>query len=125
MTSILVQRAIEAIRHLHVNYTDIRGISPSRLVRILMKRLFVVFLVAGLLAVCISGHGIAQVRVTTDMIYRERQRLVEEKAKLETTLLSLKGDRYKQAQERWDRVAAVQKKIDDLDRDPEYYFNKR
>ena len=45
------------------------------------------------------------------MIDMERQRLLSQKAKLETTLLDQKGDRYKQAQQRWDKITAIQTKL--------------
>jgi hypothetical protein len=90
-----------------------------------MHRVFAILLFVVLLATTIFGHVLAQGRVSARMIDVERQRLEELKAKLETTLLDQKGDRYKQAQERWDKINAVQKQIDELDRDPENYFYKR
>jgi ABC-type transport system involved in cytochrome bd biosynthesis fused ATPase/permease subunit len=90
-----------------------------------MHRVFAILLFVVLLATTIFGHVLAQSRVSVRMIDVERQRLEELKAKLETTLLDQKGDRYKQAQQRWNRITAIQNQIDELDRDPENYFYKK
>jgi len=90
-----------------------------------MKRAFVILLFTALLMTTFLGYVLAQTRVTAQMIDMERQRLLEQKAKLEQTLLDQKGDRYKQAQQRWDKINAVQNQIDELDKDPERYFHAR
>lgn len=90
-----------------------------------MKRAFGILLFAALLVTTFLGYVPSQTRVTVQMIDMERQRLLEQKAKLEQTLLDQKGDRYKQAQQRWDKITAIQNKIDELDKDPERYFHMR
>lgn len=90
-----------------------------------MKRILIILLAAALFATTVFGYAVAQSRVTAQMIDSERQRLLEQKATLENSLLDQKGDRYRQSQQRWDRITAIQNQIDELDRDPELYFYKR
>ncbi len=90
-----------------------------------MKRVPAIILTVILLIITVFGYVMAQGRVTAQMIDSERQRLVEQKAKLESSLLDQKGDRYKQSQQRWDKITAIQNQIDELDRDPDQYFSRR
>ncbi|HEY3276295.1 MAG TPA: hypothetical protein VGJ94_06710 [Syntrophorhabdaceae bacterium] len=93
----------------------------------MMKKTFTSLLFIVLLATTILGYAVAQRAVDPRMIDMEKRRLEEIKTRLETSSSSYRSgtNRRQQSQSREDRIAAVQRQIDELDRDPEYYFYKK